>query len=768
MSIMDEVTMGSVFADLVARTELESVSGSLGEASLRYYDGAAAATSLPEQLIAIRLLKDTIESTQLDAANAQVKTLRLKLGDYDRRLTATVAMLSAGKPIPRIMHFVWVGGSEVGPNQRDYMNIWRKVLASQGYAFNLWYDSDALLAFEMNRVILDSARADTMKVLKDEKITPTGLSRMIEDRARVLKQQMFDHLKQPRWAGRADEARIDLMVRGYGKDRATLEAFRQKCLDSHQAMAGEDLRLRDVRQEFASHFLADVYQREVAMRGNFAAASDVVRLQAEFLEGGRYSDMDYLPPLIEKPGGVDISGFSESAKIGVLQLLLNHDDALMPGRDRQRYVDRTGQIPAEHLEALSAFARSKPGVEQIFAAPVPTSLPQDAIGRGAAKNNPLEAEMNAHILAHPGSGMVNSSMHLIRANYDCLYEVERRMSLAGVSPSDYESFLHVIVEVVSEAQADGRLPKSSSDYRPHRLIEAIAGYYQDGIRLEALGTIDMTGPGALEGGVVGYFERDLQHEQLPTIRKYLKQVEGFNVFTEEEMISGWAVKGTPEDWLAKEHERWNSGKLKSRYAGNLADLLKERTLTFKLGWPVIEGKPVLLTSVLQQLLEDLGEPFVRAMNDRLTGDVTFNAPIRLDFDTRQQMLNQSIDVVPTSIGAESLGNLNEALARIAAGKLPLDQLSPLHRVMFGGLFGAATLDQTGFRRRMGNHGRLCRRYARPWPGRALRSDRTDTAQSRSCPGRGTSLCGGSRIARTELQAAEGAGVCRADQRTAMA
>jgi hypothetical protein len=47
------------------------------------------------------------------------------------------------------------------------------------------------------------------------------------------------------------------------------------------------------------------------------------------------------------------------------------------------------------------------------------------------------------------------------------------------------------------------------------------------------------------------------------------------------------------------------------------------------------------------------------------------------------MLNQSTDAVPTSIGAESLGNLNEALARIAAGKLPLEQLSPLHRVMFG-------------------------------------------------------------------------------------
>ncbi len=314
--------------------------------------------------------------------------------------------------------------------------------------------------------------------------------------------------------------------------------------------------------------------------------------------------------------------------------------------------------------------------------------------RGTAFGSPTANEMNAYILAHSGSGMVNASMQLIRANYDCLYEVERRMSLAGVTRSDESSVRNITSEVVLEAQADGRLPSTAN--LPYKLTAAILGYYQDGIRLDALGTIDMTGPGALQGGVIGYFERDLQREHLPAIRKYLKQVEGFNVFTEEEMISGWAVKGTPEDWLAKEHEKWSSGKLKSRYAGNLSDLLKERTLTFKLGWPVIEGKPVLLTSVLQQLLDDLGEPFVRAMNDRLTGDVTFNAPIRLGFDARQQVLNQSTDAVPTSIGAESLGNLNEALARIAAGKLPLEQLSPLHRVMFGGLFGAATLDQTGF------------------------------------------------------------------------
>lgn len=695
MVIMDKATWGYAFVAAFDRAELERITGSLGDAPLRYYDGAVDAADLSEQLTAVSLLKDAVASKLLDASDALVKKTRLNLDDYHRRLAATVQFLSSGKPTPKVMHFVWVGGSEVGAIQRDYMNIWRQVLASQGYTFNLWYDNDAVLAFEMNRVILDSARVHAMESGGTQLTNATALSLMIEDRARVLKQQMFDYLKQPRWAGRADEARIDLMVRAYGKDRAALEAFRQKCLDSHQAMVGSDLRLRDVGQEFADHYLHDVYEREVAMRGNFAAASDVVRLQAEFLEGGRYSDMDYLPPLIDKPGGVDLSGLSDVEKIGVLQLLLNHNDNLMPGRDRQRYADRTPRIPHDHQEALLAFARSKPGVLDLFVPPQDHLVPRNAIRLGTARGNPMAGEMNAFFQASPGSGMTDAIMQNIRLNYDCLYEVERRLTIEGTTASDEASLSRIAYEVVSEMEGQGRFPESSK-YASARLIDAIAGYYLDGIRPEARGTITLTGPGAAAAGLIDYTEKHLQAEQLDTIRNQLKLVEGYNVYTEEEMVSGWTVNATSEEWLAKEQEKWASGKLKSRYAGNLSELMKEQTLTFKRGWPVIEGQSVLLTSVLQQLLNDLGEPFSRAMNDRLSGEITFNKPLNLGFDVRQQILAQPVAQPPVSIGAESLSNLNEAFTRIAGGKLPLEQLSPLHRVVLGGLFGAQQLDDKGF------------------------------------------------------------------------
>ncbi|CAI8932645.1 insecticidal toxin [Pseudomonas sp. IT-347P] len=639
------------------------------------------ASLFQEQLVALLKQKTTPVPITVDHINVDLQR-------YISRLSATVRMLSGtATPVPKIMHFVWVGGSEVGAIQRDYMNIWRQVLEPQGYTFNLWYDSDALLAFEMNRVILDSARVHAMEAGGDRVAKPFELASMIESRARVLKQQMFEYLNEARWSGRADEARIDLMVRAYGKDRVTLEAFRQKCLDTHREMAGSDLQLRDVKQEFSGHFLADVYRREVAMRGNFAAASDVVRLQAEYLEGGRYSDVDYLPPLLDRLGGVDISGYNQTQKIGVLQLFLNHDEALMPGRDRQRYADRTQSIPVEHKDALTIFAKSKPGIHELFIAPQDVSAPRDGFRMGR--------DMNAHFIAQPESRMTLSIMEIIRFNYDFIYEVEKRAAAAGIVMSDLDGIGVLAHKLADETKAAGKLtPLVESAL--NGLANAVANYYADGIRVDAGGTITLTGPGAAVNGVFDYIEKNLHSADIYKVRDHLALTTGFNYHTEEETISGWTIRADSDEWLKNEKAKWQDGKLKSRYGADLNQLLNDRTLTFKQGWPVIEGKPVLLTTVLQQLMDDLGEPFIRAMADKLSGDVRFDTAFSIGFDVREQILAQTDTTLPVSLGAESTRNLNELLTHLASGKLTAEHLSPRQRVMLGAIFAADRLDTAGF------------------------------------------------------------------------
>ena len=689
--------------EFVSLPEYELIKKTLGEfagdsvyQALEYtYESFKAAADTAQKLELASLFTEQLANLLKRKATpvpAAVDELSSKLQRYIFRLSETLAMLSGtARPAPNIVHFVWVGGSEVGAIQRDYMNIWQQVLAPEDYRFNLWYDSDALLSFEMNRVILDSARLDAMESGGDQVSRPGQLASMIEERARVLKQQMFEHLQQPQWAGRADLARIDLLVRGYGKDRATLEAFRQQCLDSHLAMVGPQLRLRDVRKEFAEHFLADVYQREVALRGNFAAASDVVRLQAEHLEGGRYTDMDYLPPLADRLGGVDISAFNDGQRLGVLQLLLNHDPALMPGRERQRYPDSTERIPEQHKDALVTFARRKPGVRELFVAPKVVDVAENGFRMGQQ----LGAEMNAHFLAQPASGMTLSIMETIRFNYDILRKVEATMAASGFAWSQAEQLLTVIENVINEIRTQANLTAWDDVYL-NGLFKAIFGYFQDGIRNEAGGTIVLTGPGAALAGLREYIDAHLDPDALNPVLAHLKLREGYNFQTEEETVSGWIVKGTDEQWLENERGKWQQGKLKSRYAGQMPELLREQTLTFRRGWPVIEGKPVLLTSVLQQLMDDLGEPFIDAMREKLSGEIAFDKTVAISFDTRQQILAQPVSELPLSHGADVISHLNELLTKIAHGSLPLEQLSPMARVLLGGVFGASRLDDSGF------------------------------------------------------------------------
>jgi insecticidal toxin len=132
------------------------------EALVGYYSACAKDQPWADQMAPLLLLKETLDSLigqRAGPISAALADLSARLENYTNRLVQTVRMLNpVASEVPKIMHFVWVGGSAVGAIQRDYINIWKAVMVKEGHTFNLWYDSDAVLAFEMNRVILESAR----------------------------------------------------------------------------------------------------------------------------------------------------------------------------------------------------------------------------------------------------------------------------------------------------------------------------------------------------------------------------------------------------------------------------------------------------------------------------------------------------------------------------------------------------------------------------------------------------------------------------------
>ena len=146
-------------------------------AALRYFDGATEASSLDAQLTPISLLKETLESINPKGSAATLQKVRDKLTVYSLRLSATVELLNTAKPVPKKLHFVWVGGG-IGAIQGDYINVWRQMLVPQGYSLNLWYDRDALLAHETNRIIVESAKAlGTISAPQGTVDTPAALAR---------------------------------------------------------------------------------------------------------------------------------------------------------------------------------------------------------------------------------------------------------------------------------------------------------------------------------------------------------------------------------------------------------------------------------------------------------------------------------------------------------------------------------------------------------------------------------------------------------------
>lgn len=97
------------------------------------------------------------------------------------------------------------------------------MLAGQGYTLNLWYDSDALLAYQTNKLMVEAAKADALAHVGDKTVDENALADLYEERAIVLKRQMQAHLNEAVAKGQsADDARVDLLVRAYGQDAASL------------------------------------------------------------------------------------------------------------------------------------------------------------------------------------------------------------------------------------------------------------------------------------------------------------------------------------------------------------------------------------------------------------------------------------------------------------------------------------------------------------------------------------------------------------------
>ena len=683
------------------------------EALLRYYAACAAATDSSqlveplglfrqtlEQLLGKGRVKRDLEPSTPSAAHdgSDLSQIYDRVEGFELRVQSSAALMKTqALPVPKILHFIWLGGG-VGDIQRDYLNVWREVLAGHGYQLNLWYDSDALLGYQTNRIIVEAAKADALAQASPS-ITEDQLATLYEERAIVLKRQMFTHINNAVANDEsADQARIDLLVRGYGQDATELQALRQRNQRTVQNMAGGDLQLRDLAAAAPPLQLQEIYHRETRLRGNLAAASDVVRAEVLYQEGGSYTDVDNLPPLVDDLAGIELKTLAPDEHLGLLQVLLNHNPHWMPGRQpSSSYFER---IPVQHRATVETFAKSSPALSQVFQAPAEL-LVRPFMLRAEAQGRTLT---NGFLTAHAGSATVQACLDRIRFNYELVDATILLAEQRGVALTDSGSVEPLAMTVVGQAYGPlNHLPFEEEIYAGN-LAQAAGTYFSDGIRSRSEGTIYLTGPAALSNGITDYAKAHLtpEHAKLIGTEVAIERYVSTNRATEEELDHSWKDNETdPIKWVADELTRWQQGGYKARYQGDIAQLLKGSTIEFEQGWPVIEGRAVLLTDVLQRLVDGLGDRFVEAMGQGHNGAITFAQPLPLSFADRQLIKDQASDarpsVFPDDARFQSLG-LDEVLAGMAHGEMDIVQTSPLQRLVLGALLGMDSLHSQNFSR----------------------------------------------------------------------
>lgn len=681
------------------------------EAVIRYYFACIGLLESPRLLEPLGLLKQTLVQLlgkhrvkrNLEAPTSRIADAAVDLSQiydrverYESRLQSSVEQMKVvAMEVPKTLHFVWLGGG-LGVIQRDYLNVWKQVLAEHGYTLNLWYDSDALLTWQTNKLIVEAAKADALLVA-DKSISEDELATLYEERAIVLKQQMYAHINMAVAKGEsADDARMDLLTRAYGQNTAELEALKERNHRSLLEMAEVGFQLRDLDAGAVPLQLQDIYEREMRLRGNLAAASDVVRAEVLYAEGGSYTDVDHLPPLSKTLGAVDISGLAPDARLGILQLLLNNNPEWMPGRQASsRYY---GSIPPEHVPTLEAFAQKRPSLSEVFQAPA-DRLARPFMLRALPKDTTLT---NAFLMAHPGSAVLKTVIERFRFNYGVIDATTRLAAQRGVALSDFDLMAPLAQDVLEKTYGPLIGLQMEEEITAAFLASAVASYFRDGIRLQSEGTIYLTGPGALRDGMTDYAKAHLTPSVADTVREEaaIATHSTVNRDTEEELDHSWKDNETdPDKWVSDEQARWREGQYKTRYTGDISQLLQHSTIEFEQGWPLVEGRAVLLTDVLERLIDGLGEPFIEAMKQGHNGAIRFEEPLPLSFDDRQAVRNQASEAHPPAfLSDEKVRNqgVDEVLSDIASGTRHFIDASPLQRLSLGVLLGLDSLHNQRF------------------------------------------------------------------------
>lgn len=193
--------------------------------------------------------------------------MRYKLSDINLACEAKII-------VPDLLHFVWIG--DTNRACPDYMRLWKKTNPDKRILF--WHDPDSSLSHQLHESI-------------EKYVSPLKVNDRIEIE-RKIRNSAFDYIIPKLILG----AKFDDCVNAFLKDSGIKK---ENIISTEPNLFLKDpdiiiMNIKDLFRDGLTEFRI-FYYYEIILRGNFASASDIVRLLIIYIHGGMYIDMDTLP-----------------------------------------------------------------------------------------------------------------------------------------------------------------------------------------------------------------------------------------------------------------------------------------------------------------------------------------------------------------------------------------------------------------------------------------------------------------------------------------
>ncbi|MBF4291090.1 TcdA/TcdB catalytic glycosyltransferase domain-containing protein, partial [Vibrio anguillarum] len=195
-------------------------------------------------------------------------------------LTSNLTLIKDHKvSIPNVIHFIWFG--EINHDHVNYMQIWAN--ANTKSDINLWYDSKCFLSHEFHEILKMNCKQRGIKSYE------CSLLKIQNEAYNFIKTYTEINVS-------FDEACIRFLVE---KDFCDESLIRQNLITIKNDFEKHCCKINkiDFRKviDKESNTIKEIYELEMYLRGNLAAASDIARLVILRQYGGLYVDVDTLP-----------------------------------------------------------------------------------------------------------------------------------------------------------------------------------------------------------------------------------------------------------------------------------------------------------------------------------------------------------------------------------------------------------------------------------------------------------------------------------------